>query len=126
VPKENLELGKLAEEVATAFLEENGFQILTRNFRVRLGEVDIVAKEKDTFCFIEVKSKSSDRFGDPLEAVSLTKQRQISRVALSYLKENKLLHKSARFDVVSVVFTESEPKIELIRDAFTLSGELTY
>ncbi|TRZ96458.1 YraN family protein [bacterium] len=124
--KENLGLGRLAEEIAVTFLEENGFQILARNFRIRLGEVDIVAKEKDTFCFIEVKSKSSDRFGDPLEAVSLIKQRQISRVALSYLKENKLLHKSARFDVVSVVFTQSGPKIELIRDAFNLGGELSY
>jgi len=126
VLKENLGLGRLAEEIAVTFLEENGFQILARNFRIRLGEVDIVAKEKDTFCFIEVKSKSSDRFGDPLEAVSLIKQRQISRVALSYLKENKLLHKSARFDVVSVVFTQSGPKIELIRDAFNLGGELSY
>lgn len=126
MPKDNLNSGKLAEEIARTFLEQNGFQVLARNFRTRLGEVDIIAKEKGTFCFIEVKSRSSDRFGSPLEAVSLTKQKQISKVAISFLNEKRLLDQNARFDVVSVIFTQGGPKIELIRDAFNLRGEWSY
>ncbi len=86
-----------------------------------MGEVDIIAKEKDTLAFIEVKARTSTEFfGPPQLAVDLTKQRQLSKVALHYLKEKGLEEVKARFDVVSVILGTKGEEIELIRDAFEL------
>lgn len=123
---DNLNLGLLSEKKAREFLKAQGYKILRSNYKTKLGEVDIVAKDKDTFCFIEVKSRSSDRFGLGLEAVSGLKQKQISKAALSFLKENNLLDKKARFDVVSLDYSGSEEKITLVKDAFELDERFTY
>ncbi len=85
-----------------------------------MGEVDIVAKEKDTLAFIEVKTRTSTEFGPPQLAVDTAKQRQLSKVALHYLKEKRLEEVKARFDVVSVILGSRGEEIELIRDAFEL------
>jgi len=122
----NQESGKLAEEAAVNFLKEKGYKILSRNFKTKLGEVDVVARDRDTYCFIEVKSRNSDRFGLPQEAVSVLKQRQISKAALGYLKKNRLLNEKARFDVVSIMYQNSSPVIDLIKNAFELDERFTY
>ena len=122
----NQESGKLAEEAAVNFLKEKGYKILSRNFKTKLGEVDVVARDRDTYCFIEVKSRNSDRFGLPQEAVSALKQRQISKAALGYLKKNRLLNEKARFDVVSIMYQNSSPVIDLIKNAFELDERFTY
>jgi putative endonuclease len=122
----NQESGKLGEEAAVNFLKEKGYKILSRNFKTKLGEVDVVARDRDTYCFIEVKSRNSDRFGLAQEAVSVLKQRQISKAALGYLKENRLLNKKARFDVVSIMYQNNSPVIDLIKNAFELDGHFTY
>ncbi len=124
--KQNLYLGKKGEEAAVSLLKENGYKILARNYRTRLGEIDIIARDKDTFCFIEVKTRDSLRFGTPKEAVSGRKQRQISKTALMFLKEKKLLDKKARFDVVSVINSEDSQKLDLIKNAFELDTRFTY
>jgi len=85
-----------------------------------MGEVDIVAKEKDTLAFIEVKTRTSTELGPPQLAVDTAKQRQLSKVALHYLKEKRLEEVKARFDVVSVILGPKGEEIELIRDAFEL------
>ncbi len=126
MPKDNLNLGSLAEDRAQEFLKASGYRVLARNYRTKLGEVDIIAIDKDTLCFIEVKARSSDRFGSGLEAVSRLKQRQISKAALSFLKEKKFFDKKARFDVVSLDFSGPEEKITLIKNAFELSDNFTY
>jgi len=126
VPKRNVNLGALAEDKARAFLEANGYQVLFRNYRTRLGEIDIIARDKDTLCFIEVKKRSSDRFGSGLEAVTASKQRQISKAALSFLKDKGLLDQKARFDVVSLDPADGAEKITLVRNAFELDGRFTY
>ncbi len=118
--KENLYLGKRGEEAAVDFLKENGYRILVRNYKTKLGEIDIIATDKDTYCFIEVKTRNSDSFGLPQEAVSFSKQRQISKAALQFLKEKNLFGQKARFDVISLLYCEDAPKIELIKDAFEL------
>lgn len=120
--KKHLYLGASGEETAANFLKENGYKIIVRNYKTKLGEIDIIAKDKDTFAFIEVKTRRSNRFGSSLEAISKVKQRQISKAALHYLKENNLLNKKARFDVVSVAYSEDRPKLDLIKDAFELDG----
>jgi len=127
VSSKNLNLGRNGEDAAVSYLEANGYRILARNYKTRLGEIDIIACDKDTFAFIEVKARSSDIRGLPSEAVSVTKQRQISKVAILFLKENKSLDKKARFDVVSLLYTEgAAPKIELIKDAFELDSRFTF
>jgi len=85
-----------------------------------MGEVDIIAKEKDPLPFIEVKTRTSTEFGPPQLAVDTAKQRQLSKVALHYLKEKRLEEVKARFDVVSVILGTKGEEIELIRDAFEL------
>ena len=74
MPRDNLNLGILAEDKAEEFLKKSGYQILRRNYKTKLGEVDIIAKDKDTFCFVEVKCRSTDKFGKGFEAVSGKKQ----------------------------------------------------
>ena len=124
--KQNLYLGKQGEEVAVSLLKEKGYKILLRNYKTKLGEVDIIAVDKDTFCFIEVKTRNSRRFGSPEEAVSVPKQRQISKAALMFLKENNLLGRKARFDVVSLDYSQGAAKSNLIKNAFELNGHFTY
>ncbi|MFH0855782.1 MAG: YraN family protein [Candidatus Omnitrophota bacterium] len=126
MPSDNLQLGILAEDKAEKFLKAGGYKILCRNYKTRLGEVDIIAKEKDIFCFIEVKLRSSDKFGKGSEAVSVKKQGQISKAALIFLKENKLMDKGARFDVVSLEASGAEENISLIKNAFELDARFTY
>ncbi len=122
MPGKNLEFGKLAEEAAVKFLDSKGYKVIGRNYRTRFGEIDIIAREDGVTCFVEVKARHSRLFGEPCEAVSTRKQGQISRCALYYLKENGLCDKPARFDVVSVIYADSLPEIELIRDAFALNS----
>lgn len=124
--KERIHLGKKGEEAAVDLLKEQGYKILKRNYRTKLGEIDIVACDRDMVCFIEVKTRHSDRFGLPSDAIFKSKQRQIAKCALVFLKENNLLDKKARFDVVSVIYSEGAPKLDLIKNAFELDERFTY
>jgi len=122
VSKEHLRLGKCGEEIAVDFLKEQGYKIIARNYKSRFGEIDIIARDKDTLCFVEVKTRHSDKYGLPEEAVTRLKQRQIAKSALSFLKARALLDKKARFDVVSIIYAKDNPKRELIKDAFELDA----
>lgn len=126
MPGYNLTLGRSGEDLAEEFLRKNNYKVLSRNFRTKLGEIDIIAKDRSVICFIEVKTRSSEDFGSPQEAVNRRKQRQITKAALVFLKENKLMDVSARFDIVSVIRSKENPKIELIKNAFELSGEFSF
>ena len=116
-----LSLGKQGEDLACRHLERLGYKILARNYRGRCGEIDIVAEERGTLVFVEVKTRSGSGFGSPLEAVNAHKQHQLGRVALEYLAENDCHSQPARFDVVGVLFESDSPVLELVRDAFFLS-----
>lgn len=124
--KANLYLGRSGEEAALKFLKSKGYRILSRNYKSKLGEIDIIAEDKDTVCFVEVKTRSSDKFGLPQEALSNFKQRQIAKTALGFLKENRLLERKARFDAVSVTWEGDSPQIDLITNAFELNSSFTY
>ena len=125
MPGKNLDFGKAAEAAAVKFLEARGYKILRRNYKTKFSEIDIIAKDKDVLCFIEVKARHSDMFGEPSEAVARSKQRQISKAALCYLKENNAFGRLARFDVVTLLYTQDLPVIDLIKDAFELSSNFT-
>jgi len=126
MPENNLSLGKKGEDIALDFLKKNGYGIIKRNYRTKLGEIDIIAREKDTLCFIEVKTRSSLRFGSPKEAVFPSKQRQISKVALTFLKEHKFMNEKSRFDVVCISGASGTQKIELLKNAFELEPYFSY
>jgi len=113
-------VGRIGEEEAAKFLKNKGFQILERNFRAVRGEIDIIARDKKTLVFIEVKTGVTHGFGEPEERVNQKKQRQIGKVAMKYLQRYGKHDIDCRFDVVSVVFLKGEWKINHIEDAFWL------
>jgi len=127
VSKESLYLGAQGEGAAVKFLQDNNYKILARNYKTKLGEIDIIARDKGVLVFVEVKTRNSDRFGAPAEALISRKRRQISKVALGFLKENNLLDSKARFDVVSVLcLADGSSKTDLIKNAFELESNFTY
>jgi putative endonuclease len=113
--------GTSAELFAQEILSLRGYQIITTNFTCRGGELDIIAQQGDILCFIEVKSRSSVRFGLPQEAIRYTKQRRMIIAANRYLQGLKQTPR-CRFDVVSIYPTKDNPtNIEIITDAFVIS-----
>jgi len=118
--REKKELGKKGEELALRFLKKKGYRIIEKNYVCKMGEMDIIAKEKDILAFIEVKTRTSTTFGPPQLAVNPKKQSQMSKVALNFLKEKKLEDTKARFDVVAILLGLKGAEIELIKDAFDL------
>lgn len=122
--KDSRLIGIDAETVAVDFLEKHGYRILQKNFRTKLGEIDIIAKDKNTICFVEVKSRANTSRGLPEEAINNFKRRKVSRAALAFLKQNKLMDSDARFDVVSIDL--NEVKINLFKNAFELDARYSY
>ena len=112
------ELGQKAEVRACRFLKRKGFKILERNYTRSSGEIDIIAREGDTLCFIEVKMRTSGDFGLPADAVTEKKQRKISLVAREYLASHHLEDSPVRFDVISIMPAKGDGEVLLIRDAF--------
>jgi len=125
VSSRNIDFGKAAEEAAVYFLKTKHYRILERNYKTKLGEIDIIAQQGSVICFIEVKARHTLNQGSPQEAVSIGKQRQICRAAVYYLKSRRLLEQAARFDVVALLYENNQPKITLIQDAFELSSNIT-
>ena len=112
------ELGDQGEDLAAAALKKQGYKILERNYLTPLGEIDIIAKQQGVFVFIEVKTRKSDRFGTPAEAVHPAKQAKLRRLADYYLKQKRLGEAPVRFDVVGITLKDGNPVIEIIQDAF--------
>ena len=123
--RQDLDFGKAAENAAAKFLAAQGYKILQRNYKTKFSEIDIIAEDKGVLCFVEVKARHSDMFGGPSEAVSQSKQRQISKAAICYLKESNAFGRLARFDVVTLLYAQDKPAIDLIKDAFELNSNFT-
>lgn len=117
-------LGNRGERLAARFLRRQGFKILHRQFHSKLGEVDLIAVDGETVVFVEVKTRRTTAAGDPTEAVTLSKQRQLTKLALAYLKRYNLLERAARFDVVAVIWPDDggKPEITHYRNAFEAVG----
>lgn len=95
-------LGRWGEAEAAKFLEAKGYQILVKNYRCRLGEIDLICSWQGRLVFVEVKTRKSTTYGYPAEAVTKAKQEKIRLVALSYLQETKARYSSLAFDVVEI------------------------
>jgi len=108
-------IGAIHEEKAAEYLRSLGYRILERNFRFKLGEIDLIAEEAGALVFLEVKYRKSSQYGIPAEAVTPAKQRKICQVADFYRMSRHVLEsQSCRFDVVSVLGEQ----IQVYRDAF--------
>ena len=117
-------VGQQGEALAEEFLRVQGYQILRRNYRNKIGEIDLVAREGDCVCFVEVKLRKQSRFGPPQEAIGYSKKRKLYLMALCFLKETfGSVDKKSRFDVVTVQQdAESKPQLFLIKNAFNVDG----
>jgi len=120
---DNKKTGKMGEDIAIAFLKKKGYKIIERNYRCVFGEVDVVAHDRSDIVFVEVKSRRSEYFGDPTDAVDLNKQKKISKIALNYLNEKRLDNHDARFDVIAIKLSPNGNTVELIENAFDLAWE---
>lgn len=107
-------IGSNYEKIAGQYLEQQGYQIVEYNFHSRFGEIDIIAKHQGYLVFVEVKYRENDKSGHPLEAVSVSKQRTISKCAFYYLQKHKVQEEAVRFDVVGILGN----KIQVIQNAF--------
>jgi putative endonuclease len=118
MPDDRKSLGYQGESSAVNFLQANGFKILETNFRTKAAEIDIIATDHETICFIEVKTRRSIKKGLPRESVTPAKQNKIILGASFYLKKNKLLDSKVRFDVIEVLENDGCFEFNLIKNAF--------
>jgi putative endonuclease len=120
--------GEHGENLAARYLRRQGYKILRRNFRGRTGgEIDLVCRDGETLVFVEVKTRSREDFGRPLDAVDREKRKRISRGGLAWLRMLDNPDIFFRFDVVEVLLRPgAQPEIELIRNAFALSEPYIY
>jgi len=119
------QLGPQGEEIAAQYLQKQGYQIIERNFRAKPGEIDIIARDADTLCFVEVKTRKGLDFGEGLEAIATLKKRKLCQTALLYLTQTKQTEVKARFDVVSILLRDADrPEIEIIKNAFEINEGL--
>jgi putative endonuclease len=114
-------LGREGEEIARKYLEKRGYKIVGANYRTRYGEIDLIARDGATLVFIEVKTRTHEKFGAPHEALTPRKCHNIGRVALDYLLRHGGPEQAARFDVVSVRPGEAV-EVELVQNAFEFNG----
>lgn len=115
------ELGRQGEQEAERFLRAQGYAIVARNYRCPMGEVDMVALDRQTLVFVEVRTRTSNNtLNDPLESVNLRKQRQVAKAALHYLSSHNLHERAARFDVIGIQWTNGSPRLTHIKSAFDL------
>ncbi len=106
------------EDVAVQFLQQQGYQILERNYYYHHGEIDLVVKESETLVFIEVKTRRTAQFGEPEESVTPKKQELLRRTAEGYVRQRNISEISCRFDVVSVVIKDGRATCRLFKDCF--------
>jgi putative endonuclease len=114
-------IGRRGEDRAAQYLRRRGYRILARNWRCRLGEIDLIALDGDTLVFVEVKTRRGDLFGSPELAVTPRKQRQLTKAALSFIMSRKLGHLPGRFDVVAIRHTAQGEEITYLPGAFEVT-----
>lgn len=119
---ENRVKGRQGEQLATEYLEKNGYRIVEKNYRNCFGEIDIIAKECGTLVFIEVKMRNLISYGHPVLAVDIWKQTKISKTAAGYIADKRYDNVPCRFDVVSIY----KGNIEVFKDAFELTENLSW
>ena len=117
-------LGERGENIAAALVRQNGFKILQKNYKCKIGEIDLIAEKAERIHFIEVKTRSGSEFGSPAEAVDRKKQEKLFKLAAWYLKEKKLKEPLLSFDIIAVTWKKREaPEARWIMNAFEKGEE---
>lgn len=113
-------LGKTGEALASNYLKKCGYHILAKNYRTKMGEIDIVARDGACLVFVEVKTRQSNAYGLPEESVTIKKMHKLTRLAQLYIGNKRLYNLEARFDVVSILIPSrfGKKSIRLIKNAF--------
>lgn len=111
-------IGSKAEDLACEYLKNQGYKILERNFYIRGGEVDIIAKDNEVLAFVEVKARYSHNYGLPVESITSWKLKALIKTAKFYVAKNRWGDREYRIDFVAIDFSNSfkEPKIELLKN----------
>ena len=118
------ESGRVGEDAACKYMTGMGYQALSRNFRYgRYGEIDLVMQKSGVICFIEVKSRTSDRFGTPAESVGYAKRRKILTVANHFLKLNDAFGQKVRFDIIEIYYAADGSSVSEIRHIENAFGD---
>jgi putative endonuclease len=113
--------------LAAAYLQQQGYRIQHQNYRCRYGEIDIIAWDKETLVFVEVKTKGHLRFGAPQSMVDWRKQQKLTRVAMAYVQQQALDHTMLRFDVVAIVLAaDGRPEVTHLPAAFSPPASFYY
>jgi putative endonuclease len=115
---DRLSLGKTSEEIAVRFLKRNRFKIIERNFSCKVGELDIIAKDKNSFVFIEVRSTRGSLFHNPLDSITSSKINKLRILAQIWLKKYGINNATLRFDVIGIVHKDTNIEITHLKDAF--------
>lgn len=110
-------IGKYGEELAAKYLQNLGYKIIEKNFRIRGGEIDIVAQDEKTLVYVEVKTRSTNKFGKGEESVNFWKMKFLERAAKFYRLKRKNLPDLERIDVLAVDLSQEKPSFNLIRNA---------
>lgn len=116
-------LGQVGEDFSAKYLEERGYKIIDRNYKIRSAEIDIIAEKDNTIIFVEVKTRSNIRHGFPVEAVNLRKQKRIIQAASVFLQDEKYFDFACRFDVIEVYSIADELKLRHIENAFEVTSD---
>ncbi|HHY91294.1 MAG TPA: YraN family protein [Clostridiales bacterium] len=103
--KNKIQLGREGEKIAASYLRRNGYQIVEMNYRCRFGEIDIVARQKNTYVFVEVKTRKNSYFGRPAEAIDSFKKQHMLKVAQYYIQCHRLDGHDFRFDAIEIYFS---------------------
>lgn len=115
----NLKTGEIGENIATRYLVRNDFKIIKKNFKTKLGEIDIICKKGDIIHFIEVKTRRSNIYGTPREAVNFKKQERIKNVASQYLFSDQFIsYNELSFDIIEVYLISSRYKLKHLKNVF--------
>ena len=110
--------GSRGEDLAVDFLKKKGYRILDRNYRFGRGELDIVAEDNRMLVFVEVKSRRTELYGDPIDALTPSKCTQLRKIAEGYLFRHHIDDRSCRFDVIAIDYDGEIPNIRHVEDAF--------
>ncbi|KJR40388.1 endonuclease [Candidatus Magnetoovum chiemensis] len=110
-------IGKYGELLARRYIRKIGYKIVSKNFKTQDGEIDLIAKDNNTYVFIEVKTKKNAAFAKPFENVNMKKRQRLIKTALMYLKELAQTP-SCRFDIISITLNNSAANIEHLKDVF--------
>lgn len=111
-------IGRIGEEIAKQYFDNQNYKFITQNYYYNHGEIDLIYKEGDELVFIEVKFRKSDDFGDPLESITPKKQKLIRRTAEGYVIEKNIINTPCRFDVITIVGSKKNHKINHLKNSF--------